>query len=270
MINIDEILDIVASEIKILVNDNQDFYDGYEIKLTNEQKFDIDLDIDNRKTIYIVLSFKTGSLPYGQCVIPCDFNVLCERNSIEVAQKLLFDFSQEYNLKLVELEDDNSTTLRQFYTTPSLSSSFNEEGDGFRSVYLMQASFLITENILNITKIEYELDDGSLYEIKYTKFIPSYQAQVDAQAFVVNNSKCTSVGMIGTIAFSISGYLTNDELYTKCLNIMLGDGSVNQEFKFKFTFSNGSETELTTYRLVDFTPTFALGEIPVYALSFSR
>ena len=134
----------------------------------------------------------------------------------------------------------------------------------------MSASFLITENILDVEKLEYQKSDGTLEQVKIISYLPNYQAQIDAQAFEKNNSKIESVGMIGTIVFNFTCYLTNNELFINLLNIMYKNGSVNQDFYFKITFTNGFESDILKYKLVDFSPSFMLGEIPTCSITFSR
>lgn len=265
MINTDDILNLLEEEIGTLMNKNPSFYDGYTIKLELEEQFDFSILEENSNYIYVVINLLEGSLPYGQVVLPINFSIVSERNNIAVAQKLFFDFAQEYNLKL-----SSDGNIRQYYTTPSLSSAFDEEGDGFRSIFSMSASFLITENILDVEKLEYQKSDGTLEQVKIISYIPNYQAQIDAQAFEKNDSKIESVGMIGTIVFNFTCYLTNNELFNNLLNIMYKNGSVNQDFYFKITFTNGFESGILKYKLVDFSPSFMLGEIPTCSITFSR
>ena len=134
----------------------------------------------------------------------------------------------------------------------------------------MSASFLITENILDVEKLEYQKSDGTLEQVKIISYLPNYQALIDAQAFEKNDSKIESVGMIGTIVFNFTCYLTNNELFNNLLNIMYKNGSVNQDFYFKITFTNGFESGILKYKLVDFSPSFMLGEIPTCSITFSR
>lgn len=261
----EQILNLIAEQIGILMNKTPEIYNGYVVKIEAEEKFDIDSLEENSKTIYVIVNFLEATLPYGQIILPVNFNILSERNSINITQKLFFDYAQNYNLKL-----DNSKSIRQYYTTPTLSSTFNEEGNGFRSVFSLSASFLITENILDIDKIEYQNDDGTFEELKIIAFLPTYQAQVDSQAFSENESKCISVGMIGSIVFSVSLYPINNELFTKVQNILWKNGSVNTDFKFKITFKNGYESDILNCKLVDYSPTYQLGEIPVASITFCR
>ena len=111
---------------------------------------------------------------------------------------------------------------------------------------------------------------SSLEQVKIISYLPNYQAQIDAQAFEKNDSKIESVGMIGTIVFNFTCYLTNNELFNNLLNIMYKNGSVNQDFYFKITFTNGFESGILKYKLVDFSPSFMLGEIPTCSITFSR
>lgn len=259
-----ELINFLTQEIGMLVNSNKDFYGNTNFIVANEQAYINNLE-KKENTIYIVVKFLQATMPYGQIVLPFNITAVSEENNIEKCQRLLFDFSQEYNLK-----NDSTGQIKQFYTTPVVLNNFNVVGKGFRSVLMINATFLISKNILNIDKIQYKKDDGTYEDLEIINFNLNYENQIDTQAFSENGSKCISVGMIGVLSFNISLYFNDNELTNKILDIMFKNGQVNQTFTFRLTFKNGYDTGDIEYKLVNSPIVFNLGELPMASFTFAR
>ena len=189
---IDKMLKIIEKQFVSIMANDPDFYSQYKIVLSNEQQYIKNKDRDP-KAIYIVVKFMAGSINFGQILYPVNFNALGEGNKLEVAQKLLLEYAQTFNLgeeekwedvqlgkehltlntnnkyvynnqeytlqqlkelNLVDFKIDNYVA-KQVYTQPQVMSNFNAAWNEFRTLFFMTGTFLIGKNSMPITGIRY-------------------------------------------------------------------------------------------------------------------
>ena len=262
---IEEVMELLTKQFAEVMSKDSEFYENYHIYLSNEQQY---VKEKNREkgAIYIVVKFLPASLNFGQTILPITINAMAERNKIEVCQRLLLEFAQTYNLTT-----NDEQTIKQTYTSPANSANFNEVFDGFRSLFYMSGTFLISENT-NPCNIYVT---GEENEVQCITLGVNFDIQLDSQPFFSTDNFTKSVGMYGTFTINFTTYLIDTELINKALAVALKDLSkqpdgVNTNFNFDVIFKNGFKIENVNFKLVNFSVQQNLGEMPVASLTFTN
>ena len=262
---IDKVMELLMKQFADVMSKDSEYYNNYHIYLSNEQQYVKDKNRE-KGAIYIVVKFLPASLNFGQTILPITINAIAERNKIEVCQRLMLEFAQTYNLTT----NDNQT-IKQTYTSPANNSNFNEVFDGFRSLFYMSGTFLMSEN----TNPYHLYVSGEENEVQCITLGVNFDIQLDSQPFFSTNNFTKSVGMYGTFTINFTTYLTNTNLINKALAVALKDLSkqpdgVNTNFKFDVIFKNGFKIENVSFKLVNFSVQQNLGEMPVASLTFTN
>lgn len=279
---IDKILDIIQSQFLAVMASDPEYYGQYKIILSNEQQY-VKIKDRNTKAIYIVVKFVPGSLNFGQNVIPVNFNALGEGNKVEVCQRLLLEYAQQFNLgdaitiPATESEDGNRYIIKQVYTQPQIMSNFNETWNEFRSLFFMSGSILLGKNSLPITKIIYydtESDEKGT-DIDFITSSWDFAIQLDSQAFYGTNSRTTSKAKIGTLTVGIISYLSSNPLCEKVRGIAwdLADDAPNgvkEEFFLSVEFADGKKKEKMKFKLANVSCPQNIGEFPIISMTLTN
>lgn len=261
----EDVLNMVKAQFTDVMGDDYDYYANYKIYLSNEQQFSKKRQREDG-AIYIVIRFLPATITFGQTVLPATITAISERNNIETCQKLLMEFALRYNLSTNKAE-----TITQIYETPSVSSNFNEIFDGFRSVFYMNCTFLISENS---NPFEIYISDTQEHFEGVTQTL-SCDIQLDTQATFNSKDFTNSKARYGTFAFNITTYLTDKDVINKCLAIMLKDkehapDGVNTEFNFDIVFKNGYSSKNGIYYAANITVNRSIGSMPTISISFTN
>lgn len=265
---IDKIINLLTRQFALTMGSDEEFYEGYEIILSREQQFVKDKE-RKKGAIYIVVKFLPATLNFGQTVVPITITAVSEHNKLEVAQKLLLEFAQTYNLKT---SDDGE--IKQTYTSPSVLSNFNDIGYGFRSLMYMSGTFLISENSNPITKLRWS-NGGEYEDIEILSYQDSFDIQLDSQAFSDSDNITRSVGKIGTFTMSFTTYMTETAFLNDINAVVMSDlkrmpKGVNSTFTFYIERRNGSKMAGVDFKLVNATNQQNIGELPVISLTFTK
>lgn len=292
---IDKMLKIIEKQFVSIMANDPDFYSQYKIVLSNEQQYIKNKDRDP-KAIYIVVKFMAGSINYGQILYPVNFNALGEGNKLEVAQKLLLEYAQTYNLgeeeKWSETWKDNNDVshtdnyiAKQVYTQPQVMSNFNAAWNEFRSLFFMTGTFLIGKNSMPITGIRYyesmSAAEESGIDIDFIATSWDFTIQLDSQAFYGTDSRTTSKSKIGTLSFSMTSYAADNLLCNKVRAIAFNNkeiapNGIKEKFYFKLIFADtsfkiGTETNgRMEFHLANATSPQNIGELPLIAFTFTN
>ena len=266
MIDYNEILNKVATQLYETMDKNPELYGGYKIYVTKEQQYLVDKPEGKAKEIYVVVHFLEASINFGQTILPFTINVVSEQNSFEVAQQLFLDYALTYNLKQTE-----DATEQQFYSSPTILNNFNEVYDGFRSLLYLTGSIRIAENSLAIKTIEVKNDDGTYYEIPKLASTINGNQQLDSQAFYTTQSNAIAEGKVKAFTLSFTTNLYDKEFYNKVIRLMFGmEQNYNDtKFTFKITYTNGLSFEIPMI-YVDTTQADSLGQLTAVNLTFAR
>lgn len=258
----DDLLELIKKQIYYTMQDDEEYYQGYKVVITNELQYN-KIREKERNTLYMVVRFLPASLNFGQKLLPITITAISERYSIKVCQRLLMDFAEKYNLYVNE-----DSTIQQVYTSPSVTSNFNELFDGFRSVLTMSGTYLVTENA-NPYHLEYQKDDGSWEEVPAITLSLSFDNSLDTQPFFNTSNFTQSKAKFGTITINLSVYLTNNEMSLKALKIAYKKLSIDTGFAFKIKHLNELEFVGENFKLVNMTTQKNVGELQMVVLTFT-
>lgn len=295
MDTIKNMMDIIKRQFLAIMEKDPDYYGDFNIILSNEQQFAKDKD-RNANNVYIVVKFMSGSLNYGQTLLPVNFNALGQGNKIDVCQRLLLEYAQEYNLgeEITVREDaqgnvipdtDATTavahtyTIKQVYNPPQVMTNFNEVRNEFRSLFYMAGTFLIGKDSMPITAITYydsepgENDEGT--EIKFVSATWDLSIQLDSQAFYANKSMTTSKSRLGTLVINVVSYFVNNDLCSKVRAIAFRDettapNGIKEEFWLALTFADGYTSPALSFHLSEGSSVQNIGEFPLVTMTFTN
>ena len=141
-INYTEIKQVVENQLIEVMNQDQVFYKGYTLKITNELQFVKKAFKDNPKCICIVLKFGSATVNYFQSVLPATIMALSEENHVYVARKLLTEYVEYFNL----VRPQGHQEIFQIYSTPDVSNNFENETTGFKSIITSSATFVVSKD----------------------------------------------------------------------------------------------------------------------------
>lgn len=259
MIDENKIIQLIGVQLQKII-DKDDKYKTYDFTLTNELQFVKDKKNgeklkNNPKQIFVVVKFLPATLNFGQTLMPIIVNAIAEKNKLDICYNLLIEYAEAYNL-----EFNVDETIKQYYSTPSVLSNFNEIGDGYRSLINMTGTFQISEN-------------SNFFEITYnSETVPSisqsisYDVQLESNVFYGKNDRTTSRGRVGTFVLNVTMYLTKDGLPNDAFK---ATKDCDVSFDFIIKFKNGVVfTE--TCKLANFAFEQNIGEIPVCTLTFTN
>ena len=281
MYNIDDIMELIKSQMVEVMQNDYEYYRNYNIKLANEQYYINPEDRKEPNTIYIVVKFLPADITFNQNVIPITITAVSEYNKIEVCQRLLLEYAQTYNL----INDvwNGKINYNQTYTTPQVMSNFSEVYYGYRNIFYMSGTFLLSYNsnpskLYYIKKIE---ENGVFVEkeslIDVINFSESFTIQPDTQPFFGTNNRTRTVGKFATHTISFTMFLVDDVLCNDILSIVLVDldddiekenPDINSDFKFKISYQNDKKC-IKKFKLVSFDKTNNAGEMPIASVTFT-
>lgn len=241
-------------------NNAESIYKDFSLVFSKEQAFISDKDVGKNK-IYIVVKFLSATMNYAQTIQPIVIEALSESNSIEVCDKLLFEYAEKNHLQM-----NDEKTVRLLYTKPSIVSNFNEVFDGFRSLFYLTGTLLISENS-NMVEI-FDRDTQKVVETLQSGC--DCQIQLDTQVTYASNNFTKSKSRVGTRILSITAYLTDLEYQEKALKIFTEELPVDTAFNFDVKFKNGLELKNKSWKLNSFGITQNIAEFPVIALLFTN
>lgn len=275
LIDIEKILDLLENELGNVMAEDEEYYSGLNFVLSNEQQY-VKEDKRQKNTLYIVVKFMPATINFGQVVLPITITAVSEHNNLEKCQRILLDFSQYWNLKTVGVSD---YSVFQIYSSPSVASNFNEIYDGFRSVFNLSGTFLISKNS-NACSLYFYTSGDNKEEVECISSQIDFNVQLDPQAYYNTENRTESVAQIGTLAIGLSAYLVSSEdpqspnLFDKILYVICKDASkapdgINTTFYFDVKYKNGITLTKVPFKLASFSQQQTIGEIPLATVSFT-
>lgn len=282
MNTIKKMMEIIERQFLEVMAGDPGFYSKYKIILSNEQQYVKESNRD-KNNVYIVVKFVPGSLNFGQNLMPININALGEGNKIEVCQRLLLEFAQQFNLSEPidipsnESGDGNRYIVKQIYTQPQVLSNFNASWNEFRSLFFMSGSFLIGKNSVPITSITYfeseSAENGTVIDFINTSW--DFSIQLDSQAFYGTDSRTTSKSKIGTLTLSVISYLMDSPLFSKIIGIAWNDktlapNGIKETFFLTVEFANGVTIQKMKFSLANANCPQNIGEFPLISMTFTN
>lgn len=263
MTDIEIIMETVRSQLSHTMASDPDYYSRCEIILSNEQQFVYSRD-RKPNAVFIVLKALPAQTTFGQRVIPVTINAVAERNKIEMCQRLLNEFANTYNLENEDMEDgDSYHYVMQTYTTPAVSSNFNEIYDGYRSLFYMSGNFLISETA-NVYKLVYI---GALVPTITNGF--TIDVQNDTQAKFDSKDFTKSRPMIGTLSITFTTHLVSTGITGDLIQNALVNKNINKTYPIVLSFKSGAGVS-RSMRLVNMTCQQNAAEMPVASITMTE
>ena len=267
--NYDNIFKIIEEQMVSIMQDNYEYYQKYEIILSNEYQYIREKD-RHPGSIFVVVKFQTGSFNYGQFVQPIVMNVIAEHNKISVCQKLLYEYvSRWHNSEIREIEND---LIKQTYTSPTVMSNFNDVFDGYRSLFYVSGVFLVGENSNPITSLEWFNEEKNEYEkIDFLSITWSLSSQLDPQAFYSTGGRTTSISRTLTFSINITKFQKDDAFDNFILDSAISSDltSIDVSLKMKLTWKNNKVKEVIM-RKAEATGSQNIGEFPIVSFVLTR
>jgi hypothetical protein len=233
----------------------------YKIKVYDEKSYQDE--VVEPKTISVVIKYLTGTILYTSTVLPLQFMLMAEENSIEVAKMLIDAYAQQNNFKSITIDGN---FVKQAFSTSAVVNNFNPVGSGFRSLLFMSATMTITGSVVDIQSL--------VIDTVTTTFISavlSYNSEPDSQPFPAFSPLNTSVKRFASMAFSLQVPHTNSVFCQKVINIMRGNVGGNTKFAMTITLNNTGNTTITqNFLLVSANFNTTAGDLPTLQLAFAR
>lgn len=289
--NTDDIISIIQTNLMDIINNDTGYYQKCKYKISHEQFYVSDEERRIEKdTIFIVVKLMNATLDFNQVIIPFTLTALCEKNNVDVVQKLFLEYAQAFNLTDGSGSNTSGTSTQTFmykqtYDTPVYTSHFNEVYDGFRSICTLTGNILINYSVYPIKSITYypggfsnTTSPNTPYEIKTLTNAFAYSNTPDSQAYSGKN-RTESINRYGTLSLSFTCYSENNSFIKECIQMSLQQSDrasngnsnvfVNREFCFKITFQDSSDISYNlTLKLNDFNYSQAIGQFPTVTVSF--
>jgi len=256
-----EIMNVVKGQMLALVN-NDTTYSQYNIKVFDEQTYSAFKDKIKANDIYVIVHFSAGTIYAGSIALPCFFEVISEENSLVVSKNLLIEYGLTYNFKrpIIGLAS-TGVFIDQAYTTPQTQSNYNEISGGYRSLIMLNATYIVGENINAITSLTIDNEN-----IDFIAVDTSNTASPNTVDTGENNGRTTSMNKFSSFVVALTLTSKSDSAFiSKVDQIQYGTLSLNTTFNVIFTKNGIIYTKTLKILSPDFKQT--KGAIPTYTIS---
>lgn len=263
--NYDDIAQTIENQLRRVFEDSYGD-SGYSLIAEQERIF-LQRHSLTPKTIYITISFGSGSTNPQQATLPVYLEAISEDGAFEVARGLLAEFSAKYSSSIKDGQI-------QVWGSPLIAGKYTEIGKGFRAcVYLNGTLSTAGKSALGISSIYWK--NGNAYEaIPYLSITSSYQASAAPQAYPNTNGFAKSEIAYGTYTLSIAT-IPYGNLMEAIDALKYAGGHENDVFKLKLVKAeddSGSPTDTGNeidFKLLSATETKIIGQNPAIALVFT-
>lgn len=229
-----------------------------EIEIATEQMF-AKLEAPIPNTIYVVVKYLSTSIAFNSTVRPVQVLVVSEGNQMVNAKTLFDKFANDYNWQMVV---DNTTYVKQQYSSPVVLSNFNDIGYDFRSVLYMSGTLIEMENVVDIEN--FTVNNVAINPITF-QF--QYNTGCDTQP-IAGEFISSSLKSVSTFSLMFTIPAQTSALLTTCVNISAGNISGNTIFEIKFTLA-GIDFEYDMI-LTSFNFTTSPNNVPALQFGFMK
>lgn len=275
VINYAEVLALLETEL-LTIKASDDEFSKISIIVGDEQAFIKEKD-QKPDAIYIVVKFGQASINFGQSVLPITLQVMGTHNKIRITQDFLNKFASTYNR--VE-----ANGVQQLYMSPTANLNFSEVFTGFRTIFSLFCTFVISNGtLIKLKKLEYSystIENGQTVTktetIDVIHFSDRTENSLDSNPYPDNNGRARSYGAFQTSAFSIVTYPDGSKQFFKDIFKWKYDSTrshQNDTFKMKVVFDNCgmAENEFSTWDYKCHSANFeqVIGENPTITIAFA-
>lgn len=267
VIDYQSIINLISQEFYIIKNSNEDFSD-IQFEVGNEQ-FLSKTRMDAPNFIYILIRFNNSVTNFGQAVVNVTLEALGMNNEIDLTQKFLNAFTNEYN----RVQSGNST---QLWLSPSVSTNMNPVYNGWRSLFIITGSIIIDNSLIKIKQLRfYPYENNEEFEeIEVIANSVHGENSLNPQPYSNTAGRAKSYGNFQTLGFSIVTYPDSEKYLIQKIWQNLWDftqSHSNDTFRFSFVFSNYNSEQPTLikeFKLHTVDSNEKIGETPVLMASF--
>lgn len=228
-----------------------------KVEVLEERSFNLLGSVDT-DTIYVVIHFQNGTLMLGGTILPIEIEVFSSLDDFDFDYNMLFTYALNFNYNVPNIEN---VFIQQVYTTPEVSSAFNQDNGTYKALFTMNGTIVYGENINGISNIK--IDDTS---VLYTSVKVGLENTPNSANLGTNNSRVNSIMKFATFSLVLNCISLQSDIIKKIDTIMLGTESINSTFDIEIT-KNGT-TYTKTMKLLNCDFSQAQGGIPTYTLSF--
>ena len=265
-LNIDygSILNLIREEMELTRRSDERFS---EFKLVVEDERLLAKSKDRSPdTMYIQVKFGAASTNFGQAVLPLSMEVIGINQDVQLTQELLSIFVNTYNRLSVG-------DIMQFFLTPVVSQNNIPIYEGYRSLFIVSATFVISNKFITINELKYKTGDDEYETVEVIGYNDSVEAALNPQPYPDGKGRTKSYGSYQTFAFSITTYPDSNKQLIKDLWAWKYDFSkshANDTFIFSCTFKN-TTTSFTDkeFKCKSVDSVEKIGEQPLITITFT-
>lgn len=263
MISNDEIKSKIAIELNEIIESDSSF-NGYSIKIENEQTFAKIKDV-KEKTIFIVLHFQSASLNFGQTVLPFIMTVVSEKNNFNTAFSLMSAFCNTYNLS-----KNTEEGIVQVYTSPQIIANFQVIDTGYRSLLIVNGSFVVGSGCLFIKKVQYKRSESEIFDCSFLNTTISFDGTPLPEPTGDSKGRNITTIQSETHTISCNSYLLDCELFNDIIDNKI-NGHINSKIHLIITITNGSVEKIIEhdYKATSFVISDTVANIPSVSIMFT-
>lgn len=213
-------------------------------------------------TIYIIVSFEEGEIWFGNTVVPLSFTVYSEQETFETTRLLLTYFANAYNF--VSAKGTNNATIIQSYSIPTMREEFVEDGNSYRAIFDMSATFVYGENVSGITSIV--INDE---EITFLNASSESTTIVNSANLGDKNNRTTTLNQSMTFTLALSFPSTLESPFVKDIDeLHFGSKDINTIFNVSIT--KGNKTYTKKLKCISIAYEQEITGIPMYAVGLGE
>ena len=238
-------------------------FPSLSFSLDDEQSFLKSEALDQSDNLFIVVQYGEASTSLGNYTLQVTFTALGLKDEVATARDFLSLFATKYNL----VREDNMTLV---LNTATISSDFNQAGNGYRSLCTLGAIAVVGEKGVSFDTLTYIDDDGKQTPIALLGFNDSTTNNLAPQVYGDTNGRTRSYAVSQTYTFTFNTYSLNNALTTKINKAKYGNES-KEDITYRFTLrlSDGSGFTDWKFHLVNATYSHTIGNIDAVSYTFT-
>ena len=270
---------------------------GLDISVEDEEMFIKHKDL-KPNSIHIVVKFGAASVNVLSSVCNISLIVWGSHNKLKPVQELLSAFVSKNNLKFLKYTVDDQIVydnkITQVWTTPTINSNFTEAGDAFRSLFNVNGTIVVGQELIRLGTLTYTWEGGS-EQIPFISFADSFGNALSPQPFGNTFGFTQSETNFSTYTFTIATYNLDCQLNRDIMAIKgfrykgidvskASKKSQNEPFDIVLDFDNGYSNDFLpdpndpitqsdfsrTFKLKDASTKQDIGQIPTVTMSFTH
>lgn len=238
-------------------------FPSLSFSLDDEQSFLKSEALDQSDNLFIVVQYGEASTSLGNYTLQVTFTALGVKDEVATARDFLSLFATRYNLVR---EGDMTLVLN----TASVSSDFNQAGNGYRSLCSLSAIAVVGAKGVSFDTLTYTDDDGNETPIAVLNFNDGTTNNLAPQVYGDTDGRTKSYAVSQTYTFTISTYSLDGALTKKVNKVKYGgDGLEDATFRFTLRLSDGSGFTDWRFHLANATFAHSIGNIDAVSLTFT-